>query len=198
MLRHAAQAALNFIIHFLRQSSKFRMPPSATLKHRRSSSNTSNDAMATEEEAGSILRSESRHSFQSDTSTISDTIAPKPSRPFLPPRRQSSLAKSRPPGTPRTPNRVRFDLNAEAIQDANGHVTASPSTWMELEDPLDSPGYANGHGGQRLPLLTGIEAPSVALANGYDEDFNAEDLLESARPKSSLLNAFMNMANSIM
>lgn len=175
------------------------MPPSATLKHRRSSSNIGNDVMATEEEAESILHNDTRPSFQSDTSTISDIVAPKPNRPSFLPRRESSLAKSRPPGTPRTPNRVRFDLNGgEAPRHVDSHITASPTTWMELEDPLDSPGYANGHGGQRLPLLTGIEAPSVAVANGYDEDFNAEDLLESARPKSGLLNAFMNMANSIM
>ena len=49
--------------------------------------------------------------------------------------------------------------------------------------------------GQRAPLLTDIEAPSVTLAT---EDFNAEDLLESARPKSGMRSAFMNMANSIM
>jgi sodium-coupled neutral amino acid transporter 11 len=44
-------------------------------------------------------------------------------------------------------------------------------------------------------LLTGIEAPSVTLAS---DDFNPEDLLEGARPKSGMKSAFMNMANSIM
>lgn len=50
--------------------------------------------------------------------------------------------------------------------------------------------------GQRAPLLTDIEAPSVTVAN--DMEFNPEDLLESARPKSGLKSAFMNMANSII
>jgi len=51
--------------------------------------------------------------------------------------------------------------------------------------------------GQRAPLLTDVEAPSVTVASA-DLGFNAEDLLESARPKSGMRNAFMNMANSIM
>jgi len=73
---------------------------------------------------------------------------------------------------------------------------------MEDEDYLASNNTAAaGRGsrrdslGQRAPLLTDIEAPSVTLAS---EEFNAEDLLESARPKSGMRSAFMNMANSIM
>jgi sodium-coupled neutral amino acid transporter 11 len=62
---------------------------------------------------------------------------------------------------------------------------------MEEQDYMN--GSASGRG-QRVPLLTDIEAPSVTVAN----DFNAEDLLESARPKSGMRSAFMNMANSIM
>ncbi len=121
--------------------------------------------------------------------------SPKPSLP----RRQSSLAQQRPPGTPRTPNRVRFDVEEAARQHAgaNGHADR---TWLSEEDPMpedDSGIYRNGHvGGQRLPLLTGIEAPSITLAN--DMDFDAEDHLENARPKSGMQSAFMNMANSIM
>ena len=48
---------------------------------------------------------------------------------------------------------------------------------------------------QRLPLLTGIEAPSVTVAT---ESFDPADHLESARPRSGMRSAFMNMANSIM
>lgn len=176
------------------------MPPSGILKHRRSSSNSSNDAMATDE-TQNILRStpsdDERPSFQSDTSTVPDIVAPRPVRPVLSTRRQSSFAKSRTDGTPRTPNRVRFNLEERASQEANGHAVASPTSWMDFEDSLDSPGQYD-EGGQRLPLLTGIEAPSVTVANDYDEDFSAEDHLESARPKSGAVNAFMNMANSIM
>jgi len=60
----------------------------------------------------------------------------------------------------------------------------------------ESLGNGAGRHGQRAPLLTDIEAPSIAVAN--DLDFNPEDLLESARPKSGLRSAFFNMANSII
>jgi len=67
--------------------------------------------------------------------------------------------------------------------------------WLEL----DGDDYLDGGDGrertQRLPLLTGIEAPSVTVA---EESFNPEDHLENARPRSGMRSAFMNMANSIM
>lgn len=75
---------------------------------------------------------------------------------------------------------------------------AQGGEWIELEgeDYFDSNGYAEGgERVQRLPLLTGIEAPSVTVAT---EEFNPEDHLESARPRSGMRSAFMNMANSIM
>ncbi|KAK4575375.1 hypothetical protein LTR86_001229 [Recurvomyces mirabilis] len=115
-----------------------------------------------------------------------------------PPRRQSSFAQSRPNGEPRTPHRVRFEVaEPDALQEANGH--AQGPEWMEDEDFLTSDNYDGdpaGHRGQRAPLLTDIQAPSVTVAN--DLDFEAEDYLESARPKSGLKSAFMNMANSII
>jgi sodium-coupled neutral amino acid transporter 11 len=52
-----------------------------------------------------------------------------------------------------------------------------------------------GSTSQQVPLLTDIEAPSVTFATS---DFFPEDHLESARPRSGLRNAFMNMANSII
>jgi len=116
-------------------------------------------------------------------------------RPALkgPPRRQSSFAQARPKGTPRTAHRVRFEVAEPETGPAN------VNGWIEEEDFLtaQSPdaGGRNGRG-QRAPLLTDIEAPSVTLAN--DIEFNPEDLLESARPKSGLKSAFMNMANSII
>jgi sodium-coupled neutral amino acid transporter 11 len=67
---------------------------------------------------------------------------------------------------------------------------------VEEEDYLSQHAERNG-GTQRIPLLTDIEAPSVTVASA-DIGFNAEDLLESARPKSGMRSAFMNMANSIM
>jgi len=126
----------------------------------------------------------------------SDIVVPKRPSPMpQPPRRQSSFAQNRPDGTPRTPNRVRFEMETpeNPYVEANGH---SDGSWLEEEDYISS----NGHTGrrnsdtQRLPLLTDIEAPSVTLAT--DPDFDAEELL--ARPKSNMQSAFMNMANSIM
>ncbi|OCK94050.1 uncharacterized protein K441DRAFT_660871 [Cenococcum geophilum 1.58] len=132
----------------------------------------------------------------------SQSLSPSPSsRPNSnsprPQQRQSSFAQPRPDGTPRTPNRVRFQEHTGDIGGANGHTD---SGWLELEaeDYLDDRGRQNGRGRervQRLPLLTGIEAPSVTVA---DEAFDPADHLESARPKSGMRSAFMNMANSII
>jgi sodium-coupled neutral amino acid transporter 11 len=94
-------------------------------------------------------------------------------------KRQSSFARARPDGAPRTPNRVRF--HDAPIRGSNGD-----RDWIELES--DDYMSANGHDGG------GIEAPSVTVA----EDFDPEDYLESARPRSGMKSAFMNMANSIM
>lgn len=66
--------------------------------------------------------------------------------------------------------------------------------WVELDG--DDYMHDGGHERiQRLPLLTGIEAPSVTVA---EQNFNPEDHLENARPRSGMRSAFMNMANSIM
>ncbi|OCT52163.1 Vacuolar amino acid transporter [Cladophialophora carrionii] len=102
------------------------------------------------------------------------------SRP--PPLRQSSLSHPRPPGTPRTNNRVRFDLE---------HVASSPQPdeWVDEEDYLNSPS-------QRAPLLTDITPPSESPF--LSESFQPEDYLPDARPKSGMSSAFMNMANSII
>ncbi|KAI9815016.1 MAG: hypothetical protein M1827_002859 [Pycnora praestabilis] len=117
-----------------------------------------------------------------------------------PPRpvRQSSMSRvseNGEPRTPRTPNRVRFDIDDRLSEEtANGHAEG----WLDDEDYLAASRQDGRSGsGQRAPLLTDIEAPSVALASA-DLDFDAEDLLESARPKSGMRSAFMNMANSII
>lgn len=109
------------------------------------------------------------------------------------PRRQSSFAQPRLDGAPRTPNRVRFDLEDIQMPQPNG-ATGNPA-WMDEEDYLDDGEAAGeGEGQQRVPLLTAVEAPSVRVAI----DFDPEEHLESARPRSNMANAFMNMANSIM
>ncbi len=131
-----------------------------------------------------------------------------PSPPIpLTSRRQSSfsrLSTKDPPRTPRTANRVRFDLEERIIsEDAqNEHSRASSD---ETEDFMEEEGFMPHQAsagrristGQRAPLLTDVEAPSVTVASN-DLEFNAEDLLETARPKSGMRSAFTNMANSIM
>jgi sodium-coupled neutral amino acid transporter 11 len=108
-------------------------------------------------------------------------------------RRQSSFASARPDGAPRTPNRVRFDLEDSEIGIANGNT--HEDGWIDEDDYLDDESRPSlAHDSQRLPLLTDMEAPSVRVAM----DFDPEAHLEDARPRSNMQSAFMNMANSIM
>lgn len=120
--------------------------------------------------------------------------------------------------TPRTPNRVRFDPNPTILHGLtpNGTATSfetdsrrSLGGTDEADDDRDSLDDLDfqiddhAHGGQhRRPLLTGITAPSVELANspwaGEFEDVHSWAEAERSRPKSNLRSAFMNMANSII
>jgi len=122
--------------------------------------------------------------------------SPAPRPPAFPPRRQSSFAQPRPLGTPRTTNRVHFDIE-DSIRRSLDNARHTDQDLIEEEDYLTADNWSERrhNAGQRAPLLTGIEAPAVTLA---ESDFNPNDLLESARPKSSMSSAFMNMANSIM
>lgn len=97
-------------------------------------------------------------------------------------QRQSSLSHPRPPGTPRTTNRVRFDIEERASSE-------EPPEWADDDDYLNSPS-------QRAPLLTDITPPSQSPF--LSESFQPEDYLPDARPKSGMRSAFMNMANSII
>ncbi|KAJ5938785.1 hypothetical protein N7466_001919 [Penicillium verhagenii] len=127
-------------------------------------------------------------------------------------KRQSSISQPTPDGqrrTPRTLNRVRFDLDEESEGDNHqwseedheeNERAHSPdeAVWLDEEDyelgNRNTPGAR--HGGQSVPLLTDIEAPSVTLATS--DDFFPEEHLENARPRSGMKMAFMNMANSII
>jgi len=133
-----------------------------------------------------------------------DECTPSPPIPLIS-MRQSSLSRlstNDPPRTPRTANRVRFNLEDRIISEA---VQIDPRAsgdeaehFMDEEDCTHQASAGRRSStGQRAPLLTDVEAPSVTVASA-DLGFNAEDLLESARPKSGMRNAFMNMANSIM
>ena len=97
-------------------------------------------------------------------------------------KRQSSLSHSRPPGTPRTTHRVRFDLEERAN-------SPQPEEWVDDDDYLNTPS-------QRAPLLTDIIPPSQSPF--LSDSFPPEDYLPDARPKSGMRSAFMNMANSII
>ena len=141
-----------------------------------------------------------------------------------PPRRQSSFAQIRPHGSRRTSNRVHFAESHRAISPATerssltvtsprasqerglgaaGLAIQNDDAWLDIEqeDYLtqdQGPGRGNSNGSDSMswaPLLADIEAPSITVAT---DEFNPEDLLENARPKSNLRSAFMNMANSIM
>lgn len=146
-------------------------------------------------------------------------IGPLPSQRRLPsitrPQAQPGL-----PRTPRTSNRVRFNL--EDLRRSSEHESRERRDGLDDDDDdeeEEEEGEGEGGGqeegnhfnftrslntsarytGQRAPLLTGIEAPSVTLANLHSGADAVHDLLEnSARPKSGMTSAFMNMANSIM
>ena len=93
--------------------------------------------------------------------------------------------------TPRTPNRVRFDLPE--------HDGARRSYSPPLSGRRDS--HLSDEGEESFSLLTSREAPTVALANRLSDDgtdVHTYAERERLRPKSNLQNAFMNMANSII
>lgn len=118
--------------------------------------------------------------------------------------------------TPRTPQRVRFDPTPTIFAGLTPNGTATsfdtsrPSgegygdeerdSLDDLDFDLDDDdGDGDGSRQHRRPLLTGIEAPSVALANsGFGDDPASRAEEERSRPKSGLRAAFMNMANSII
>ncbi|KAI4130598.1 MAG: hypothetical protein LQ338_001670 [Usnochroma carphineum] len=147
------------------------------------------------EEARSLLPNASSNA---QTTTTIGSVSP--TKKPLPERRQSSLSLAPPDGAPRTPrttNRVRFEVEERdnSGNAANGRI--ADLAWQVEEEDYDASADQRRSLSQRAPLLTGIEAPSVTVAS-TDLNFNAEDLLESSRPKSGIKNAFMNMANSII
>lgn len=152
------------------------------------------------EEGRALLSYASTDHDNEEDSFVAATDLPvePPSNERPPSKRQSSLSHPPPDGqprTPRTPNRVRFDLDAvpssPEIPRANGHPPESPP-WIDDDDFLRS----NGDARQHAPLLTGITAPSDSPF--LSASFQPEDHLPNARPTSGMRSAFMNMANSII
>ncbi|KAK3985578.1 acid protease [Cladorrhinum sp. PSN332] len=118
-----------------------------------------------------------------------------------------SLSPSlRSPRTPRTPNRVRFDLRPTVVQPdlppppppssrTNNDIYHHHHDYDHDDDARTSFDFSAERGESRAPLLTGITAPSVQVAERMIHESDLENL---RRPKSSLPSAFMNMANSII
>lgn len=129
------------------------------------------------------------------------------------------------PLTPRTPSKVRFNLQPEIapsppkntssddMQYGGPHGRFSQDDDRESldfdEDPMYAswdPQHGTSHDGDdsqhRRPLLTSMEAPAVALANQLgsltDEEVVERLHREHHRPRSGMRAAFMNMANSII
>ena len=121
--------------------------------------------------------------------------------------------------TPRTPNRVRFDLTPVTAEpplsarsgNSNGTYSRRLSLSRDYSDDDDDDDLdafdldmapENRDRQHRLPLLTDIEAPSITLARSgeIDTGVDVEEWAERerSRPKSGLSSAFMNMANSII
>ena len=96
------------------------------------------------------------------------------------------------PRTPRTIHRVRFDVGETDSDEhaLNGHARAPI---VEDLDPAVAENDFSGNdfesmmssAGQRAPLLTDVDAPSVVVAE--DLDFNPEEMLENARPTSNIM-----------
>ncbi|KAL8914450.1 MAG: hypothetical protein Q9171_000955 [Xanthocarpia ochracea] len=157
--------------------------------------NDENPEESNEEEASSLLprpspNGEQHHNTKSNIG--------RPRAPVIE-RRQSSLSIPPPnglPRKPRTPNRVRFEVEEHTHRESasSSHTTESDEEDYFLQNTSTE---RRGDNAQRAPLLTGIEAPSVTVAS-TDFDLDAEHLLENSRPKSGMRSAFMNMANSIM
>lgn len=152
-------------------------------------------------EEGRALLSQASADHENDEDSFvaaNDLPLQPPANGRPPPKRQSSLSQPPPDGqprTPRTPNRVRFDLDVVPSSPepfrANGHPPES-HLWLDDDDYL----HSNGDARQHAPLLSGITAPSDSPF--LSDSFQPEDHLPNARPKSGMRSAFMNMANSII
>ncbi|KAL4964788.1 putative amino acid transporter [Aspergillus stella-maris] len=155
-------------------------------------------------EANGLAELESQRLLRLSTDEYNDAVqtditTAAPEEPA--PRSTSSPLTDGQRRTPRTQNRVRFDIEDDTEDEsrADGDRRDSDDVlWVDEEDYGDTDRGLSGrhHSGQRIPLLTNIEAPSVTLATS--DEFFPEEHLEDARPRSGMKMAFMNMANSII
>jgi sodium-coupled neutral amino acid transporter 11 len=99
-------------------------------------------------------------------------------------------ATDEPPKTPRTPNRVRFNLPPIVDHDlANG---APPS----YDDSVDHHSNGVAMSSHHEPLLPGSEGSTASFESGRSSEDSI--IRQLNRPKSSLRSAMSNMANSII
>ncbi|KAI1471175.1 transmembrane amino acid transporter protein-domain-containing protein [Daldinia caldariorum] len=184
---------------------------------RNNNTNPTTTTITTNEEQHGLLAGTASDEEGEDTDRDADTGIRKGENGIIAHQASGELeappaSSIRAPGTPRTPNRVRFDLrptNIPPAAAANGEAhgrdhrpAGEPTDYFDVAEP-DSPGYDDDNdyddnSTSRHPLLTDIEAPSVALANSLEDDVQAWAERERTRPKSGLRSAFMNMANSII
>lgn len=112
----------------------------------------------------------------------------------IPSSSHSSLSRTASNGFPsalRTVNGVRFDDGEiDSVEHMLSDHAPTPNqedgNWLEVEEGFleNEPGIMSS-AGQRMPLLTNDEAPSVMVAENLH--FDAERVLENARPKSGLM-----------
>ncbi|TID13827.1 amino acid transporter [Venturia nashicola] len=164
-----------------------------------------NSSPAAQAASNSIAHEETHSLLSSDSDDLvilpRPTLTPSPGHSASPdpiplfrlaPRRQSSFAQPRPDGAPRTPNRVQFN-DAPAIHTLTPRNSTS---WMDEDDFLGR--RDDSEEGEGVRLLRDME-PGAVTAASADVGFSRQHLLlESARPKSGMSSAFMNMANSII
>jgi sodium-coupled neutral amino acid transporter 11 len=108
---------------------------------------------------------------------------------------------------------VRFNETPQVMRMPNGSADNNRRSndsddmggMLHMDDPMDDGHDDHGHhrDSHRRPLLTDMEAPSVAVANDWDDEDADQDSgaaveAQMRRPKSGLKAAFMNMANSII
>lgn len=185
-------------------SGSSREQPEQIAQAARSSNTNLTQASSNEEQHGLLAGSSASDEYEGDEEEDGVIVHPGDADDADDDVQHSSM---RTPHTPRTPNRVRFDLVPTNIPPpANGQQdpsrTASPSDYFDVAEPDDDGDDDDDYheSTSHHPLLTDIEAPAVALANRLDDGTSVHEWAERerTRPKSGLRSAFMNMANSII